>query len=1137
MRRQILCLFLATAAALTTSAAEAVAKRIVNLRTCYQTTPLALEQNPTFSWRMLADDAYGASQKAYRIVLSDSKENLSKGVYVYDSGKQTSDISVCVPYRGTALKPATRYYWKVSVWDEKNREISSDATWFETAMKSGDWEGAQWIGSQKAAISRYNSYALFQVDFQLDKPCKEGTFVFCQKDKDNYAFVSLDGSGKSGARLKFGHCYKGKKTDNFDLDVSQIVTAQGLNSRHVLDVDLRSDQYFRQFIVKLKLDGRGLKNEKGKKPSDNFVIDPDPKNESYHDVRLYNIGYSLPAGATAAVNRLRISDQRHGALLTDRTDLGTLKGDGTIHSEPVDNHRSAPMLRKEFSIGKTVKQARLYATARGIYEMTINGRRVTESFFNPGWPDYHRRFTYNTFDVTPLLKQGQNAWGAVVGHGWFTGNMGYNSFWANEYGNDNSILAKLVVQFEDGSKETIVTDGSWTCYDEGPVVTNNFLDGEDYDARKEVPGWDLAGFKGAGWSAVKIYPALAEGIKMQSYIGNTVNVDTVCTALKMTEPLPGHYIYDMGQNVAGVPQIALQGREGQTVTLHFAEMLYPEVIPTDPVAPYTIEMYQAKKGQMYLDNYRGARSTDTYICKGGAETILPRFTSHGFRYVEITGLDAPLPLEDVKVLVLNSLGKKTANYHTSDSLINKLYSNIVWGQRDNFMVVPTDCPQRDERLGWSGDAQIFTRTSTYNRDVASFFKRWLYTVRDEQGSNGNFANYNPVIGTNHAPGTGHFGWSEVGIISPWQIYQQYGDVSVLEESYASMVRYMDYVEKRAKDGIIPLGGYGDWVALLGTPSDLTNTCYAAYDAQIMTKVARILGKTDDAQRFSALFDKFKEAFKRRFVRGDHLIIPAGSPAGRDSNSAAFGGGGTMKEDMELDTQTGYIMPLYVGILDEDFRPKAVGHLLDLLKKNNYCINTGFIGTPYLNLVLSEFGHDDVAYRMFQQQAYPSWLYPVLQGATTIWERWNSYTLKNGFGPVSMNSFNHYSYGAVQDWMMSYSAGIERDEAQPGYKHIVLQPRVGGNFDFIEADFESVYGLIESRWQSDRQKGESRDAAAFGYTYEATVPANTTATLTLPLTQGRKVTVVEGKKGLKTKKDAQGRTQYELKSGKYKFTVR
>lgn len=1110
--------------------------RIKDLKTNYEINPTGIEKAPVFSWRMDAGNTYGARQAGYRLMVAESEKLLQEGIYVYDSGEVNSDLSVCIPYQGSALKPCTRYAWRVQVTDEKKRSTLSETAFFETSLMDLGWSSAEWIGSARTAISPYHADAILDYDIELAGEKQKTALIFGHENEENTIRMELELVKGKETKVTFRHKENGVETT--DTTVLIPPTLLRTDGHHHVSLTLRADE-LKSYNAFLSIDGKRVNAGTGY--GNGYVLHfTNPRERC----RLYRIGFQLTEGEQGVIRNFVMRDRmRHNVLYADKENRILGKGEAQIFNP--GEGASAPMLRKKFSLDKPVRKARLYATARGVYEMYLNGKRVADDFLNPGWTDYRFRLMYHTYDVTPLLKKGNNVAGAMLGSGWWNDYVGPSTDWQNQYGIRQSLLAKLVVEHTDGTTRTIVTDGSWKCYDNGPVTANAIYTGEDYDARKEIKGWCTDKYDDSNWASANIFEPLPSNVALQPYIGQSVTTDTICTAQSVKEIEPNVYIYDMGQNMVGVPSLKLNGKEGETVTLRYAEMCWPDVIPTEPVEPYTKEMYEQNKGRMYLDNYRTALSTDHYTFRGDkeGEYIEPRFTFHGFRYLQVEGLDYCPDISEIRVKVLNSLPQGlNSTYETSDSLINRLYQNILWGERGNFLTIPTDCPQRDERLGWLGDAQIFARTSTYNWQTAPLFHRWLHTVRDNQGGNGNYANYSPSVGGMPGGGSigdGARGWSEAGIIIPWQLYQQYGDRMILEESYASMKRYMGYVESIAQNHIQPIGGFGDWVALYGTQSDFTNTCYVAWDAQIMAQVASLLGHEEDAKHYAELNRHIREAFNKRYVNEEgYMCSPAGSPEQTDAMSAAFNIGPKTTAPRIMKSQTAYIMPLQTQMLDEETSRKAAAYLVDLLRDNDYCLNTGFIGTPYLNLVLSEYGYDHVAYKLFQQKAYPSWLYPILQGATTIWERWNSYTIQNGFGPVSMNSFNHYSYGAVMDWMMAYSAGIQRDETQPGYKHFFLQPHVGGRFTHIRASYNSVYGLIRSGWKSDNaQLTEDADAAQYGFRYEATVPANTTATLILPADKIKGVSIISGKKGIWKQERNEKEIRYELTSGNYVFQIK
>ncbi|MCH4155944.1 MAG: glycoside hydrolase family 78 protein [Muribaculaceae bacterium] len=1090
---RILIAVLMAAVAVNTSLAD-----VVNLTTEYMNNPLGIDvAAPQFGWQMSATRR-GASQQAYRLVVAESEAALASGNYVYDSGKINSDKSVAIPYAGTKLKPATRYYWNVTVTDEQGEEAkAAEPAWFETGIDG--WSNAQWIGSSEIRMSPLRSS--FGLDCLIDFQGDKARVIWGARDVNNYCFVELRQGDHQNVQI--GYVVDGKET------VSATEDCLIAGSRHTVRIDNLSSQHCFSYRYYVEIDGNEMANPANVSAEADkylFVAAPYPVSERRTVCRLYKVGVSGDATLQSAF----VSKYKSGNLLATLDNTIISQNDNDVEIGDIGDQNSAPLLRKTFEVDGKVKSARLYATARGIYECQMNGKRVGADFYNPGWTDYRNRIMYNTYDVTSLINQGKNAIGATLGSGWWSNVMAYQIAWQDQYGERESLMAKLVIDYDDGTRTTVVSDSSWLCNDNGPVIADGMLNGETYDARREVAKWSEVKCDTSKWSNVDILAAPDDSIAIQAYIGSPVRNNITLTAKSVKEPVKGVWVYDMGQNMAGVPRIKLHGAAGDSIVLKYGEMIYPETLPTKPVPPYTLEQYEKMKGQVYTDNYRSALSTDVYVMKGDAagETFEPHFTQHGFRYIEIHGLKAPLALADVEGLVLESIGEQTSGYETSDENINRLYENILWGQRGNFISIPTDCPQRDERLGWTGDAQIFAKSATYNANVEPFYRRWLNSIRDDQGKDGSFVIFAPTLtdGNGDGRGGGCLGWMESGTVVPWQTYLQYGDTRLLAESYESMKRYLDYLEKEAVDYVQPYGGFGDWLALDPSNSMLTNTAFFGMDAEIMQKAATALGKTADAKHYADLLTNIKESFNRHFVAkdGKTTVPPVADLFGTNYNKDWFL---STPKDGIADTQTSYIMPLKFGLLNEVNKKKAVKLLVDNVVKHGNTLTTGFIGTPFITQVLSDNGHGDLAYKLFQQTAYPSWLYPVLQGATTVWERWNSYTIENGFGPVDMNSFNHYSYGAIEEWMMGYSAGIKVDENNPGYKHFILQPSIGGTFDYVKAHFDSPYGRIESGWQR----------AGKGYTYSVTVPANTSATLILPNNGGI------------SKKQ-------ELKAGKYEFKV-
>lgn len=676
-----------------------------------------------------------------------------------------------------------------------------------------------------------------------------------------------------------------------------------------------------------------------------------------------------------------------------------------------------------------MKSARLAATALGLYECEINGRRVGDEIFAPGWTDYHRRVQYQTYDVTDLLREGGNVLGAILGDGWYCGFVG----WKNRqiYGDRPRFLAQLEMVLQDGSTVTIATNSSWKTMT-GPIRESDLLMGEIYDARLEMDRWSQPGYDDSDWQLVIVStpdPVPELGPRVGPPVRRSGEIKPV--SVKVLEDNKYH-IHDLGQNFAGRVRINIRAQRGTLVRLRFAEMLNPD-------------------GQIYTDNLRGARAADYYICKGAGEEVWEsRFTFHGFRYVEVSGI-APQDAVEVTGVVLHSDTPPAGTFRCSHSLLNQLQHNIVWGQKSNFLEVPTDCPQRDERLGWTGDAQVFIRTACFNMDVKGFFHKWMRDMRDAQTAQGGIP---PVIPNNNFTGVTDGGpaWADAVIICPWTLYLCYGDRAILEENYEAMRRYMDFMAgHRCLDGIRShpdvdtWGGFGDWLALDGsggvegsTPKDLIGTAFYAHDAAIMARVAAQLGHDVDAAGYRALHDEIVEAFRRRFVTPEGLVV--------------FG------------TQTAYVLALHFDLLPASLRAVAAGELVRNIKKRDYHLATGFVGTPYLLEVLESTGHLDVAYKLLEQESFPSWLFPIKNGATTIWERWDGWTPEKGFQDKGMNSFNHYAYGAVGAWMYRTVAGLDLDPEEPGYRHIIFRPRPGGSITWAEAKLPTAHGETAIRWE-------------------------------------------------------------------------
>ena len=769
--------------------------------------------------------------------------------------------------------------------------------------------------------------------------------------------------------------------------------------------------------------------------------------------------------------------------------MGTLVG-GRWNSVP------APYLRKTFFVGARVTRARLYATALGLYEAQLNGQRVGDLQLAPGWTDYHKRVHYQAFDVTPLLVVGDNTLGAILGDGWYCGHVAWRG--RQLYGDRPKFLAQLVIEYLDGRVDIIGTDSTWK-FAYGPMLEADLLMGESYDARLEFAGWDKPGFDDRGWQAARVING--NGISLDAMRGPPVRVQHLFKARLLTESTPRPQCrvrrYDLGQNLVGRVRLRAKGAAGATVTLRHAEML-------------------EKDGRLALANLRTARATDHFTLRGdaGGETFEPRFTFHGFRYVELETRGPEVEIEELAAVALHSDLVPTGEFSCSDPLVNQLQKNIQWGQRGNFLDVPTDCPQRDERLGWTGDAQIFIRTAAFNFATAGFFTKWLQDLADAQTPTGTIPAVAPATDDLHPDGGP--AWADAMVICPWTVYETYGDRRVLERHYASCTRFVDELRATSPSLIrartaAGFDGYGDWLALDdsnkvdgGTPKDLIGTAFFAHSARLVAAMATVLGKKADAKKYHALAAGVQAAFQRRFVTRD------GDVAGG--------------------TQTARVLALHFDLLPAKIRPRVLADLVRDIEQRGWKLSTGFVGTSYLPHVLTAAGRSDVAYRLLHQKQWPSWLYPVTQGATTVWERWDGWTKERGFHEAGMNSFNHYAYGAIGAWLYAVVAGIEVDPARPGYRHIRLQPHPGGSLSSARARLASPHGEIVSAWRSSQRR----------FDWEVTVPANTTATARLPVPPKARIT--EGGKPLDrapgVSKVARGKDAVtcQLTAGRYRFAA-
>ena len=757
-----------------------------------------------------------------------------------------------------------------------------------------------------------------------------------------------------------------------------------------------------------------------------------------------------------------------------------------------NRYSPSPHFRKEFSITKKIRSARVYVTSHGFYELHLNGKKVGDQIFTPGWTSYSKRLQYQVYDVTSMLSNGPNAIGAVLGDGWYRGTLAWGNNWAI-YGKRLGLLMQLRIVYTDGTESLILTDESWKGFNDGAIRMNDIYNGETYDATKRVTGWNLPNYDDKKWFAVRIGNYSYNNIIASE--GSPLRKIQEIKPVKIFRTPKGSLVVDMGQNMVGWIKLKVKGSKGSVVTIRHAEVL-------------------DKYGEFYTENLRSAKAQLTYTLNGADEEVYePRFSFFGFRFLEVNGFPGSLTADNLTGVVVHSDMQQTGFFECSNPMLNKLQHNIIWGQKGNFVDVPTDCPQRDERLGWTGDAQAFCRTAAFNFDVSAFFSKWLKDVAADQRPAGEIPFVVPDVLDKQGSETASTsaGWGDVAVIAPWTMYLVYGDKKLLENQYPSMKAWVEYIRKKAGENMIWKGGsiFGDWLFYHPpvnnhsepdgfTEHDFIATAFYAYSANLLAQAAHELGITDDELFYSRLFNQIKQVFINEYV----------TPAGR----------------VGTNSQTSYVLALKFNLLPENLREKAAKFLVDDIKSRGNHLSTGFLGTVFLCHVLTEEGYTDVAYNLLLQETYPSWLYPVKMGATTIWERWDGQKTDSTFQDAGMNSFNHYAYGAIGDWMYSISAGIEVNK--PGYKEISVQPHLTKKLDYSKASLESPYGTIASGWE--RKEGK--------IIVRVKVPANTKATIWIPSDDITKITENGSPLSAESNKIVKGKEDFVIAGEDLKRTV-
>jgi alpha-L-rhamnosidase len=988
---------------------------VVNLRTNSLANPLGIAAGtPRLSWQ-LNSTRRGATQTRYEIYVASTATELAEP-NVWDSGVVESDRSIDVPYSGPALTPYTQYFWTVRVWDDTGTASAwSPVATFETAaLQAQDWHG-DWIGADSQPGAEWTDYTL---DAELTLT-KDAFGVFFRGRAGNGYMWQLNQVDDNRPLLR-PHV---KLPNGYTL-LDEIPLSVKLKDRHHLRITV-SGQSITTWIDDTQVDRR---------------------DQSDHNAPGL-VGFRTDGAEAGVVHSLKVTNSANRTLVDtvfpagDQTfPDGSVLPSGGLQVEGTTDlwlpGKAIPVFRKTISLSetKTVATARMHAAAQGIYELSLNGQKVGDQQLAPGWTDYAHRIQFQSYDVTALLSKGANTIGAELANGWFAGNLAM--FGPHKYGSETALSVQLRVTYTDGSTDVFGTDSTWETAP-GAVLAADLLNGETYDARRIAP---------TEWVPVQLRESATAKLVPQT--DQPVRVTEELEAKAISSPTSGVYLYDLGQNMVGVARLRLTGTPGQTVKIRYGEVLNPD-------------------GTLYTANLRSAKATDRYtFASSEPETYQPRFTFHGFRYVELSGLPTAPAASAITGVVLGTDAPRVSRFATNSALVNKLHSNIVWGQRGNFLSIPTDTPARDERMGWTGDINVFARTAVYNLDSQAFLAKWLQDLRDSQAPSGAYASVAPTVPNSFDGGLGNAGWADAGVNVPWTLWQAYGDTAVIRQHYDSMRRYVDYLVATS-DGLIRGGGdYGDWLNLDDpTPGELIGTSFIAKGARQLSQMAAAIGNDADASKYQTLYEDVRTAFASRFVLPDGKI---GS-----------------------DSQTGYILAFTSDLIPTNQATAASSHFANTILRRDTHLSTGFLGVDGLLPTLTKTNRPDLAYQLLQTTSYPSWGYEIARwDATTVWERWNSISPDGSFNDVGMNSFNHYAYGAVGEWMYRSLAGVSA--AEPGYRRSLIAPVIAGEgIGECEFHLETPYGEVVSRWTTT---GSAEQGLRM--TLDVTVPANTAATVRL-----------------------------------------
>lgn len=1072
-----------TLALAATSAFASAGFKAANLRCEYKTDPVAVgETEPRLSWTVeTATNQRGVLQSAYQVLVASGPGLLNKNQGdLWDSGKVSSAESTQIVYAGKGLVSGQACFWKVRLWDQEGKASpwSQTARWGMGLLKPSDWQ-AKWIGYEPGAEAEAASAATLKKLLRLEDNqwvWASGAQPGMQPPGKVYLRKVIQLPADRPVRQAL---FLLAADDSFQLFVNGHPSGQGTTWRTLSNLDIAGRLHAGANAIGIEADNGGSQSS--------------PAGVVGRLVILFASGEPMIVPVDASWLTSRQAGERWAwadfdASAWQPAAVVAKYGDapwGRISASLVQME-PAPLFRKNFSVTKPVKRAVVFASALGVYELRLNGKAVDTDVLSPGWTDYRKRVHYLGYDVTRQLKRGDNVVGAMLGDGWYDGYLAFTGK-RHYYGDKTRLIAQMRIEYQDGSQETVGTDESWKAVS-GPIREDDLLMGCVYDAQKEMPGWDAPGFNDSNWRAAAVDNSVKANL--EAHPGEPIRRMAELPAKKVTEPKPGVYVFDLGQNMVGWVRLKAKGEPGQKVTLRHVEMLNPD-------------------GTIYTANLRAAKATDSFYLAGRTQRAYePYFTFHGFQYVEVTGLDYKPSLSDVTGIVVYSDLPRAGWFECSEPLVNKLTLNSLWGQKGNFLDVPTDCPQRDERAGWTGDAQVFMKTACLNLYSPAFYTKWLIDLCDDsQRADGAFGDVAPHVSI---VGYGNTGWSDSGPVCNWRMYEMYGDTRVLQRHYAELVHYMDYLAKTSKGFVRGTGAYGDWLRLAGPQhSDAIGTAYYFYTTRLMERIATALGKTADADKYHQLAEEIRTVYVKSFLKPDGQIVDNKGQTGQTLYALAFG----------------------LDLVPTEMKAKAADQFVASIRKQEDHLATGFLGTPFVLFALQKAGHPDLAYKLVLNKTYPSWLQQVIWGSTTMWERWDGWRPDKGFQDPGMNSFNHYWLGCVSEWLFTQAAGI--DTEGPGFKHITIHPVIVNpekGFQWVKASYDSIRGRIESAWKYEKGR----------FSLDVIIPGNCTATVTMFVAGGKAEGVTESGrpvaqvKGVKLVRAIDHQVVFEIGSGHYSF---